>query len=95
MAASGAQLGVQSGQNIANTMMQGAQAMGQGIEQAGQARASSYMGGASALGQALNAIPQNYMMYSMMNRFSPAPAAGGAPLGGVFGSPFPRGNYFG
>jgi hypothetical protein len=46
------------------------------------------MGGASALSGALNAIPQNYMMYSMMNRF--APAGGGS----MVPSPFPRGNYF-
>ncbi len=83
MAASGAQIGAQTGQNMANTMMLGAQAMGQGLENAGQARASSYMGGASALGQALNAIPQNYMAYSMMNRFAPA----GQTYSGFRGAP--------
>jgi hypothetical protein len=83
MAASGAQLGVQSGQNIANTMMQGAQAMGQGIEQAGQARASSYMGGASALSGALQSIPQNYMMYNMMSRYG----GGSQPYAGFQGAP--------
>lgn len=88
VAAQTGQLGVQTGQNIANTMMQGAQAMGQGIENAGAARASGYMGRASALSGALNAIPQNYMMYSMLNRYAPA-TGGGAPLGGLFGSPFP------
>jgi hypothetical protein len=85
MASTGAQLGVQSGQNIANTMMQGAQAMGQGIEQAGQARASSYMGGASALSGALNAIPQNYMMYSMMDRYAPAAKNAGMSYGPQMG----------
>jgi len=41
---------------------------GQAMENVGQARASSYMGGAGALGQALQSVPQNYMMYSMLNR---------------------------
>lgn len=72
MASTGAQLGVQAGQNIANTMMMGAQALGQGYENAGAARASSYMGGASALQGALGGIGQNAMLYGLMNRFSPA-----------------------
>jgi hypothetical protein len=45
------------------------------MENVGQARASSYMGGAGALGQALQSIPQNYMMYSMLNRYAPQTAA--------------------
>lgn len=48
---------------------------GQAMENVGQARASSYMGGAGALGQALQSIPQNYMMYSMLNRYAPQTAA--------------------
>ena len=69
----------------------GANPMGAAAENIGQARASGYMGGATALGQALQAPAQNYLAYSMMNRFAPQGAAsiGGAPLGGVFGSPFP------
>lgn len=82
---------VSTGANIANTMLAGGQALGQGLENMGQARASGYMGGASALSQALQAPAQNYLAYSMMNRFAPqgAQSIGGAPLGGVFGSPFP------
>lgn len=65
--------------------------IGQGLENAAQARASGYMGGATALQSALQAPAQNYMLYSMMNKFAPggdvdgaapAPAAGylsGAP----------------
>ena len=69
-----------TGTNIANTMLGAGTALGTGLEQAGQARASGYMGGASALTQALQAPAQNYMAYSMMNRFAPtqiaaAPAA--------------------
>lgn len=56
---------------------------GQAMENVGQARASSYMGGAGALGQALQSIPQNYMMYSMLDRYAPGAAAGGAPAGYV------------
>jgi hypothetical protein len=52
-------------------MLGAGQALGQGIEQAGQARASGYMGGATTLAQALQSPAQNYMMYSMMNRFAP------------------------
>jgi hypothetical protein len=63
-----------TGTNIANTMIGAGQALGTGIEQAGQARASGYMGGASALQSALQAPAQNYMAYSMMNRFSPQSA---------------------
>lgn len=69
MAAQTGQLGVQTGANIANTMLGAGQALGQGIEQAGQARASSYMGGASALGQALGGVGRNAMagaLYSQM-----------------------------
>jgi hypothetical protein len=62
---------VGTGTNIANTMLGAGQALGQGIEQAGQARASGYMGGATSLAQALQSPAQNYMMYSMMNRFAP------------------------
>lgn len=78
MASSGAQLGMQTGANIANTMLSAGQAMGQGIENAGQARASSYMGGASALSNALSGIGNNAMAYAMMSRM---PYAGfqGAP----------------
>lgn len=64
-----------TGTNIANTMLGAGQALGQGLEQAGQARASGYMGGATALSQALQSPAQNYMLYSMMNRFQPAAAA--------------------
>lgn len=56
---------------------------GQAMENVGQARASSYMGGAGALGQALQSVPQNYMLYSMLDRYNPAAAAGGAPAGYV------------
>ena len=85
MASQTAQLGTQTGANIANTMIGAGQAMGQGIEQAGQARASSYMGGASALQGALGGIGQNAMLYSMMNRFAPQSAVGGA--GYMYGAP--------
>lgn len=65
---------------------------GQAMENVGQARASSYMGGAGALGQALQSIPQNYMMYSMMDRFGQnAGPTGTYSFGGqqvpYFGSP--------
>lgn len=65
-----------TGANIANTLLGSGQAMGQGIEQAGQARASGYMGGATALQGALSSVPQNAMLYGMMNRFAPD---GGTP----------------
>lgn len=70
---------VSTGANVANTMLAGGQALGQGLENAGQARASGYMGGASALSQALQAPAQNYLAYSMMNRFAPQ---GAASIGG-------------
>lgn len=82
MASQTAQLGTQTGQNIANTMIGAGQAMGQGIEQAGQARASSYMGGASALQGALGGIGQNAMLYAMMNRFQPQGPTGTYQFGG-------------
>lgn len=85
MASQTGQLGVQTGANIANTMIGAGQALGQGIEQAGQARASSYMGGASALSGALGGIGQNAMLYGMMNRFAPQSAASGA--GYMYGAP--------
>lgn len=80
MASQTGQLGVQTGANIANTMIGAGQAIGQGLEQAGQARASSYMGGASALGQALGGLGQNAMAYGMMSQMR-QPYAGfqGAP----------------
>lgn len=71
-----------TGQNIANTMLMNP--YGQAMENVGQARASSYMGGATALGQALGGIGQNAMLYSLYG------GQGGAPMGGAFGSPFPR-----
>jgi hypothetical protein len=87
MAAQTGQLGVQTGANIANTMLGAGQALGQGIEQAGQARASSYMGGQSALQGALSGIGENAMAAALYNRRYGG--GGGAPLGGAFGSPFP------
>lgn len=79
---------VSTGANMANTMLAGGQALGQGFENAGQARASGYMGGATALGQALQAPAQNYLAYSMMDRFAPqrAQSIGGA-AGYSFGAP--------
>jgi hypothetical protein len=68
MAAQTGQLGVQTGANIANTMLGAGQALGQGIEQAGQARASSYMGGQSALQGALSGIGENAMAAAVYNR---------------------------
>jgi hypothetical protein len=65
------QQAVSTGANMANTMLAGGQALGQGLENVGQARASGYMGGASALSQALQAPAQNYLAYSMMDRFAP------------------------
>jgi hypothetical protein len=62
-----------TGQNIANTMLMNP--YGQAAENIGQARASGYMGGATALSQALQSPMQNYMAYSMMNRFAPQTAA--------------------
>jgi len=58
--------------------------MGQAAENVGQARASGYMGGASALSQALQAPAQNYLAYSMMDRFAPqgAQSIGGGYYGG-------------
>ena len=62
------QMGVDVGRNIANTMLAGGAAIGQGIEQAGQARASSYMGGQSALQGALGGIGENAMAAAVYNR---------------------------
>jgi hypothetical protein len=73
------QQAVSTGANMANTMLAGGQALGQGLENVGQARASGYMGGASALSQALQAPAQNYLAYSMMDRFAPQ---GAASIGG-------------
>ena len=75
---------VSTGANMANTMLAGGQALGQGLENVGQARASGYMGGASALSQALQAPAQNYLAYSMMDRFAPqgAQSIGGGYYGG-------------
>ena len=92
---------VGTGTNIANTMLGAGQAMGQGLEQAGQARASGYMGGATALTQALQSPAQNYMLYSMMNKFAPTkksfgsygPKPGYNSDGSFFGNLF--GNLFG
>lgn len=56
--------------------------MGQAVENMGAARASGYMGGATALSQALQSIPQNYMMYNMMNRYAPS-----TPYAGFQGAP--------
>lgn len=58
-----------TGTNVANTLM--SNPYGQAMENVGQARASGYMGGSTALGQALQAPAQNYMMYSMLNKFAP------------------------
>jgi len=80
------QMGVDVGRNIANTMLAGGAAIGQGIEQAGQARASSYMGGQSALQGALGGIGRNAMAAALYGQMQ---GGGGAPLGGAFGSPFP------
>ena len=80
------QMGVDVGRNIANTMLAGGAAIGQGIEQAGQARASSYMGGQSALQGALGGIGRNAMAAALYGQMQ---GGGGAPLGGTFGSPFP------
>jgi hypothetical protein len=78
------QQAVSTGANMANTMLAGGQALGQGLENVGQARASGYMGGASALSQALQAPAQNYLAYSMMDRFAPqgAQSIGGGYYGG-------------
>lgn len=70
-----------TGTKIANTML--TNPYGQAAENIGQARASGYMGGATALGQALQAPAQNYMMYSMMNRFAPQ----SSPYSGFMGAP--------
>jgi len=79
---------VSTGANVANTMLGAGQALGQGLENAGQARASGYMGGASALSQALQAPAQNYLAYSMMDRFAPQRAASiGGAAGYSFGAP--------
>jgi hypothetical protein len=73
---------------LANISLGTGQALGTGLENAAQARASGYMGGASALSQALGNVGQNALAYSMMDRMYGQ--GGGAPLGGMFGSPFPR-----
>lgn len=82
------QQAVSTGANVANTMLGAGQALGQGLENIGQARASGYMGGATALSQALQAPAQNYLAYSMMDRFAPqgAQSIGG---GGYYGGSFP------
>lgn len=80
LASAAANLYGNTGQNIANTMLMNP--YGQAMENAGQARASGYMGGASALGQALQAPAQNYMMYSMMDRFAPTQTAALTPTAG-------------
>jgi hypothetical protein len=82
------QQAVSTGANMANTMLAGGQALGQGLENVGQARASGYMGGASALSQALQAPAQNYLAYSMMDRFAPQRAGSiGGAAGYSFGAP--------
>jgi hypothetical protein len=82
------QQAVSTGANIANTMLGAGQALGQGLENVGQARASGYMGGATALGQALQAPAQNYLAYSMMDRFAPQRAGSiGGAAGYSFGAP--------
>lgn len=79
-----------TGQNIANTLTGAGQTIGGGLENAAQARASGYMGGSTALGQALNAPVQNYMMYSMLDRFAPSGGAPRANIADYFTSgPFP------
>lgn len=83
-----------TGTNIANTMLGAGQALGTGLEQAGQARASGYMGGAAALTQALQSPMQNYMAYSMMNRFAPANRNAGKNYGPQQGYN-PEGTFFG
>lgn len=70
---------VETGRGMAANTLAAGTALGQGLENMGQARASGYMGGASALGQALQAPAQNYLAYSMMNRFAPQ---GAASIGG-------------
>ena len=85
IAQSGGQQAVTTGANVANTMMQGAQAMGQGIENAGAARASGYMGTSSALSQALAAPAKNYLAYSMMNKYAPQ---GATSIGGYGSTPY-------
>lgn len=59
---------------------------GQAMENVGQARASGYVGGTTALGQALQG-PSNAMFLASI--YGNRGATGGAPLGGIFGSPFP------
>jgi hypothetical protein len=59
---------------------------GQAMENVGQARASGYVGGSTALGQALQG-PSNAMFLASI--YGNRGAGGGAPLGGMFGSPFP------
>ena len=59
---------------------------GQAMENLGQARASGYVGGTTALGQALQG-PANAMFLASI--YGNRGATGGAPLGGMFGSPFP------
>lgn len=66
---------VGTGTNIGNTLLSSGQSMGQGLENAGQAAASGYMGRSTALSSALNAVPQNYMMASIIDRFAPSQAA--------------------
>jgi len=75
---------VETGRGMAANTLAAGTALGQGLENMGQARASGYMGGASALSQALQAQAQNYLAYSMMNRFAPqgAQSIGGGYYGG-------------
>ena len=77
------QQAVETGRGMAANTLAAGTALGQGLENMGQARASGYMGGASALSQALQAPAQNYLAYSMMDRFAPqrAQSIGGAGAG--------------
>lgn len=58
----GAQFGAQTAAGIGNTLMTGAQAQGNALQNAGTARASGYAG----VGNAINAGANNYMFYNAL-----------------------------
>ena len=57
-------LGVQTGANIGNTLMAGAQGQGNALMAAGTARASGYAGAANAA----SGGAQNWMLYNLLQR---------------------------
>jgi hypothetical protein len=80
-----------AGQTSANTLTGAAGQLGQGLAQSavaqGNARASGYINQANALSGALSGASNQYMLYNMMNRFSPAASSGGSEYSYNYTSP--------